>query len=293
MKVLKEIPFNPKTRKIPGFEILPLEALFERHENNVLDHSLFEPQRIRFNLIIFITEGTGKHFIDFLYHPFQEGSILFISNKQVQAFDPQGTYKGFLVLFTNDFLLSDNELPLILPNYGFDMQWMDPVTLLAAEHRGKCLRLLLELMDAYHEEQDTHSQPIIVSLLNAFILRLKQATSSKRGLANDKHLPHFQSFLELLHKHYPQHRDAKFYATELHITYKYLNDICKHLTDISAKDFITNFVILEAKRLLIHPQNSPKEVAYEVGFTEPTNFAKFFKKNTGLTPSAFKNEREI
>lgn len=85
-------------------------------------------------------------------------------------------------------------------------------------------------------------------------------------------------------------RNANFYAKKLNITYKHLNSICKDVADVTAKQFIDAFIILEAKRLLINSEMKSTELAYTLGFEEPTNFVKYFKKYTGLTPNTFKND---
>ncbi|WP_373419094.1 helix-turn-helix domain-containing protein [Thermophagus xiamenensis] len=47
---------------------------------------------------------------------------------------------------------------------------------------------------------------------------------------------------------------------------------------------------MEAKRLLVHPNLSVKEIAYQTGFEGPTNFIKYFKKHTSLIPLQFRKQ---
>ena len=88
--------------------------------------------------------------------------------------------------------------------------------------------------------------------------------------------------------HFTESRNADFYAKKMNITYKHLNVICKEVVNITAKRFIDEFVILEAKRQLINSAVKSTELAFSLGFEEPTNFIKYFKKFTGLTPNRFK-----
>ena len=76
----------------------------------------------------------------------------------------------------------------------------------------------------------------------------------------------------------------------LSVSTKHLNGIVKEFTLNTAKHFIDNFVILEAKRAIVSSNYSLKEIGYIVGFDEVTNFTKFFKKHTGITPKQFKND---
>ena len=74
------------------------------------------------------------------------------------------------------------------------------------------------------------------------------------------------------------------------VSYKFLNDVVKHLTGKTAKTFIDEFVILEIKRYLVSTSLSIKEIAFKTGFEEPANMAKFFKKNSQLTPLKYRQQ---
>ncbi|MBU2628285.1 MAG: helix-turn-helix domain-containing protein, partial [Proteobacteria bacterium] len=100
----------------------------------------------------------------------------------------------------------------------------------------------------------------------------------------------FGAFRNHLENHLTETRNAKEYAEMMNISYKHLNDICKSVTGSTAKEFIDNFVVLEIKRHLAISDISVKELTYELGFDEPTNFVKFFKKRANQTPSQFKND---
>ena len=56
------------------------------------------------------------------------------------------------------------------------------------------------------------------------------------------------------------------------------------------KEYIHEQLIMEIKRFLMNTDLSIKEIAYKTGFDEPTNFVKYFKKNTSSTPSAFRKD---
>jgi len=98
----------------------------------------------------------------------------------------------------------------------------------------------------------------------------------------------FQKFTSLIQQKLSESRSAHFYASELSITYKHLNTICRELLNKTAKNVIDDFVILQAKRNLVNSTIKSTELAYKLGFKDPTNFTKYFKKNTGLTPKAFR-----
>jgi AraC family transcriptional activator of pobA len=70
---------------------------------------------------------------------------------------------------------------------------------------------------------------------------------------------------------------------------KTLNTITKNIVNKSAKEFIDEIYTKQIKRLLIHSDGAIKEIAYASGFEETTNFYKYFKRQTQLTPEQFRN----
>ena len=99
-------------------------------------------------------------------------------------------------------------------------------------------------------------------------------------------------FIKLLEGNYTNSRDAKIYADMLHMIYKSLNQICKLATKQTTKQLIDAYIILEAKRKLSIENIRVQQLADELGFDEVTNFVKYFKKNTLITPSQFKKSMQ-
>ena len=99
-----------------------------------------------------------------------------------------------------------------------------------------------------------------------------------------------KEFNLLLYKNLNTSRSVKYYADQLAISTKKLNNITKKYLDKTAKEYIEITIISESKRLLIKTSDSVKQISYSMGFTEPTNFNKFFKKFTTVTPLQFREE---
>jgi AraC-like DNA-binding protein len=74
----------------------------------------------------------------------------------------------------------------------------------------------------------------------------------------------------------------------MNISSKILNVATSQIVGSSPKKMIIERIILEAKRLLFQTNHSTKEISFLLGFEEPTNFNKFFKKHTYITPIKFK-----
>ena len=78
------------------------------------------------------------------------------------------------------------------------------------------------------------------------------------------------------------------YARSLGCSSRSLNRACRAAADLSAKEVIVARVVLEAKRLLAHADDPVAAISHRLGFDEPTNFTKFFKRDTGTTPARFR-----
>tara|TARA_R110002049_G_scaffold88627_9_gene223515 strand:- start:1309 stop:1845 length:537 start_codon:yes stop_codon:yes gene_type:complete len=146
--------------------------------------------------------------------------------------------------------------------------------------------------DEYSNETEIYNQENTYSALHSILFskleRLKQYQTFH--LKRSDKLNTFLNFKALLEDNFSNNRNADFYAKVLNMTYKHLNTICKYTINTTAKQFIDQFVVLEAKRLLINSEIKSTELAYSLGFEEPTNFVKCFKKHTGLTPNTFKKD---
>ena len=94
------------------------------------------------------------------------------------------------------------------------------------------------------------------------------------SLQSNCKLEAFLNFKSLLELHYTESKNANFYAQKMNITYKHLNFMCKEIVDTTAKQFIDEFMIMEAKRKLINSAIQSTELAYSLGFEESTNFVK-------------------
>jgi AraC-like DNA-binding protein len=100
----------------------------------------------------------------------------------------------------------------------------------------------------------------------------------------------FTTFEKNVESYFSENRNANYYSEMQNITYKHLNEVCKQFSNKSPKEFIDDFIILEAKRQLSSTTLSVKEIAYYCGFDEVTNFQKFFKKLTNATPINFRQK---
>ena len=96
---------------------------------------------------------------------------------------------------------------------------------------------------------------------------------------------------KLVEEHFRNQRQLAFYADKLAMTVDRLNDHVKQATGVTAGHLIRQRVLTEAKRQLVFTNQSIHDIAYDLAFSDPSHFARFFRKHTGTTPHEFREAR--
>lgn len=281
---IPKLKYRHKTdNHLVGFELLKLEKLFQSSLQD--NHNPTIVHRLDFFAILVLEEGNLEHTIDFEKINLKQGDCVIISKGRTHSFAPNPRCKGSVIVFTEEFLhhhLTTQAISKIQSLYNyfvFQSQFYQP-------------NLNQEFTQAVSKEFNgvpyEGKADIIGALLTIFLLRMEKNLTKHQNEQGSKLYLHFLTFKNLLENNYPQTRDAKKYAEHLGISYKHLNEICKAFLNKTAKAFIDEYVLLESKRFLASTNLSSKEIAYKCGFDEPTNFQKFFKKNSSLTPIEFR-----
>lgn len=99
-----------------------------------------------------------------------------------------------------------------------------------------------------------------------------------------------KQFLQLVNDNYIEKRTVNEYAEMLSITPKYLSEYIKTATGQNALFLIHQRIVAEAKSLVLYTDLDITEICYQLNFSDPANFNKFFKKNVGATPLEFRNQ---
>lgn len=285
MKNIPEISFwKDKVLQIKGFQFYKLQELIN-DDLKPADHSPYQPHRLNFYAILIISQGEVNHIVDFKVHTLHKGDVMVISKGQIHAFDEYSEYNGYLVVFSESFMhkyIAQSTIAQInhLYNYSLKQEKIN---------NPDTNQTLLSVLNNELKSTSSSLPNIIGSILSIYLLKLNQENTRLEPLSVDnKYLEYYNHFRLLVEKNYSKTRDAKVYASDISISYKHLNEVCKDVVKTTAKAFIDSYVILEAKRMLVSTSLSVKEISYLIGFDEPTNFLKYFKKHTSLTPVEFR-----
>jgi AraC-like DNA-binding protein len=266
------VPFrNPRYPELP-VEIL---AIAELRRKAPLGY-LLQPQRPSFHQVHVVTRGRSELEVDFERVALDRRTIAWVRPGQVLRFDLHDGVDGWLLLFTADILeggLFDEPvgLPVELGRLADDFRW------------------LLERVRRVSEEVSNEERgPLLRHLLHALLLILHRcgSTSSARGAGSTHSI--FAMFRNEVERRFSTTRRVEDYERYLGYSSKTITRAARAATGLSAKQYIAQRVLLESRRLLAHTSLSAGEVAQRVGFSELTNFIKFFRRESGESPAEFR-----
>lgn len=280
---IPKLTFNHSAGQASRVDVVRLSTLRGRQ----LDHSIFSPTRLEFHLVHFITEGRGAHFVDFEPIPVRAGDVLHIRPDQVHCFDRDSTHQASLLMFTPGTLERAH-----IPQ---PVRWQAGVVISPATADFRMLTDLLRLQESLDASSaDIRPETVGPHLLATVLAGLADVVAARhRGI--DPTAQRYENlvldFESLLDQHHSEVRSASWYATRLGTTPRTLARACHQVRESSPKRLIDLRVILEAKRQLATSPATVEATGYALGFSEPTNFVKFFKRLVGSTPDAFRRSQ--
>lgn len=135
--------------------------------------------------------------------------------------------------------------------------------------------------------------PIIIqNLIQAFVYTIVSVMdngSEDQGAFNgSRNEQLFEKFMSLLSQYHNSERSVQFYADKMCLTSNYLSGEIKANSGKTALEWINDYVILEAKTLLMYSELSVQEISYRLNFPTQSSFGKYFKKQTGIGPTEFR-----
>ena len=288
---MKEITKNIKFRNPQNpnyqFDLIILEELFLKKN---LDHSIAALHRVEFYIILFIEEGQGYHTVDFTDFKCSIGTLITIRKDQIHKFFRSNNLKGSLLLFTDEFLVSyleemEAQKAMLLFNESLGVPKLQLIDI----DFKNVNQIINRIKEEYFMVNDKYSLSIIRSELHILITKLFRIKAKSEKIDFEKkYLKEFVLFQQLAEKNVTKTTRVQDYALMMRLSTKTLNTITKSIVHKSAKGFIDEICTKQIKRLLINTELSIKEIAYLSGFDETTNFYKYFKHQTQITPEQFR-----
>lgn len=274
---------NPRLSRL-GVEVLTLDELRARAAA-----TLAAPQRVDFHLLQLIEHGHGRHMVDFVDHALHPGRVVLIRPGQIQRWHMQPDLHGLLVLISNDALApliahSENTMALLqleawpaacTPSDGLFDAVRDDIHRLRADIAGFT--------------GDAVEAAIVRLSLRTALLRLsREARTEPAHTAGSRETALYRLLVRQIEASLGKRLSVLDFARRIGYSESTLSRACMATVGLSAKAVIDQRVALEAKRLLHHSPDSVARIGHQLGFSEPTNFVKFFRRVAGTTPQAFR-----
>ncbi|MCW3465114.1 AraC family transcriptional regulator [Chitinophaga nivalis] len=275
------------------FEIERIDNLFNKCEE------CREPHRIDFYFLLLLTGGEGVHTFDDQEHYIKENTLCFVNPDMVTSWNSQTDYQqGYSCSFSEEFIHLGRENKRFLHELPFFKLGGSAVLPLQPE-QAQYYATLLEQMCLEKQRNTIHSPDILRTLLQLFLQKVQSEFGPKDcqlKTTNNSGLRLTKAFMDLYHQDFDLLRKGKInqpkqisaYAEVLGITQNHMNDTVKEVTGKSAGQHIQDRLTKEATMLLMQSHLSVSEIAFKLGFNDPSYFSRFYKKNTGVSPSALR-----
>lgn len=284
------VPYTPARRPEIGIAVTSLHELREK----IPLEFLVPPHRLDFHSIMLVTGGTGAYSVDSTQFEFRSGCLLWTRPNQVIQSVPQPDMEADLIMFTEAFPLRMNAHLGMLDDVLRPSHWQ-----LSESEVAEFRRYLDLLREEFQRPDRGLGEDLLKHLLAVVLLYIDQMCRTRHedqsahdGLNNDSG-ELFLRFRRELDSSYRTTRRVQDYAAVLDCTTRALSRACRTVAGTSTKDLIDARVALEARRLLVHTDLSIGAIARQLGFTEVTNFTKFFIRRTNTTPGAFRRDHKV
>lgn len=234
-------------------------------------------------------------------YDFTNGALFFIAPRQVLQWDNNVVFeqKGFSINFHEDFI-KGTELAYKIKKYGF-FSYSANEALHLSPREERQIGLIVENIDLeYHNNQDAFSKDIIIAHLGTL---LKYAYRFyERQFIN--RMEHSNDLLERFNQQLEKYFDSgqlqengipsiEQIADKLSVSQRYLSDTLKKETGKTSTEHLHFYLIDEARNILLNPNKTISEVAYELGFEYPPYFSRLFKKKEGISPTEYREKYKL
>ncbi len=244
-------------------------------------------QRLSLLMFVLYTEGSSTHMVDFVHYLVQPKTLVVVQPGQLHQFALHEGMQGQLLVVDPQFMLPERLAQLKPLLSG---QW--PV---CSQLDSATAQELLSILAQLAADTIRHAQPALLEALARqrlytwlLLLRISWNRHGDAAVPERKATHLVKEFEGLLEKHYPQQWTVQQYARKLGYAEKTLTRACQAYAGISAKAAIDARLILEAKRLLAHSEDTIDTISARLGFDDSSSMIRFFKRLEDVTPAIFR-----
>jgi AraC-like DNA-binding protein len=241
------------------------------------------PHRHYYQEIIWIKNGPATHQLDDECAEILPGTLIIVPRGRVHWFRPSKMVEGCAIRFRDTFLPTTASILF--------SQFLDHSHFVVPPEGQPTIESLFSVMALEYRRFDQRRSNAIKFVLQALFAKFEDF----KWCALEHQHPSFigkqrfwEEFNALVERYFRSGHAVGFYAQELGVSHRKLNEMTRSILGRTAAEIINERRILEARRLLLFTDLGVKEITFELGFEEHSYFTKVFKKMTGITPSDFK-----
>jgi AraC family transcriptional activator of pobA len=249
------------------------------------------PAKTDYYRIGFFRRGSAKVSIGLEnFHPGRNDIVFGFPGQVFSLKDPEDDFFGYYLLFNENFLLGSPELKLLVTRSAF------------YSYQGiQCFRLqekYASFIDDCIQKMNADIQAGCVDTVAAIRLWLQLLLiQANRAYGNpdlslmpayDAPAQLYRRFLKLVSQHFLSLHKVSDYASLLHVSPDHLTRIIRSHSGTTARQHIHEMLLIESKALLLHSPLTVAEISYQLKFSDPSHFNKFFRKHTACTPLGFR-----
>jgi AraC-like DNA-binding protein len=247
------------------------------------------PRRLAHHLLALTTAGHGTVEVDFATQICRPGTLLWIRPGQALRFGGQPGMDAALVTWQRDLLTDAEVAGLAVDDPSGPARWQ-----LAGEDEDAVINEFSQLaVDCERHSSGATAAALLRHQLAVLLLRIALLTADDAPGPVTAESRTFGRFRVHLEDGHPHSRRVEDYAAALGCSVRTLTRASLAVTGRTAKQIVDDRVALEARRLLACTGLSVAEIGRRLGFPEPTNFGRFFHRETGVSPGAFRGGANV
>lgn len=238
--------------------------------------------------ILALTQGSARVRLDHASIEAVAPCLIVVPAQTVHGFRFSPDVDGPVVTATQRPL--ESLAALVMPELVQTVR-MPQVMPLTADDLERLMPLFLAV-EREHRQGDTGHVAAAMALLTALavqIARLRQQGLGLQGQQRSRKAEQIEAFRRAVDARFKEHLPVTAYAAMLGVTAGQLTRLCQEVLGMSSLDVVNARLVHEAQRELVYTPSGIKQIAASLGFSDEAYFGRFFRKHTGVTPTAFRD----
>lgn len=269
---------------LPGFFILSFSDAPPNKK------AYMPPLKKLFYQIVLLEKGISTRFsLNSREYENPQNIIFFNGPGHIYSYTRGSVQEGYVLYFNEEFLSANFvHLPSKFPFFKISESNIIHLSDVELTH----FSLLFSLILKEQKSDSPFKVETVKNLLSIILLKSKELFQSRyaeeSSLGSAGRLT--ERFRQLVDNYFIEHKNIEHYAEMLHITPGYLSESVHEHLGVSPKILLHQRILSEAKNLLSYSELSVSEISYHLGYSDATVFGKFFKRETGQTPSLYRSK---